>query len=314
MMLSRVGERVYWMARYLERVENIARLLNVHTALLMDLPIDRGITWYTLVQIFDGEEAFKDAYDVVDESNIMQFLITDTNNSSSLLSALLAARENTRTSLDALPEETWEQVNELYLMTKEALPSINNRYRRQKLMLKIMTRCQTIFGILGNHMSRNTAYDFIQVGKYIERADMTSRTLDMATLLLSDSRSETVKKYEVILWTNLLRALSAHQMYLQDKRVSVKAKKVLNFLVNNDEFPRSLAFSVMAIGTYLQDLPNAGKVLAIQNEMDDKLVDYNEELKNTRDVHLVMEKFQVDMGEIHTAIRDTWFYPDATAE
>ena len=177
-----------------------------------------------------------------------------------------------------------------------------------------MTRCQTIFGILGNHMSRNTAYDFIQVGKYIERADMTSRTLDMATLLLSDSRSETVKKYEVILWTNLLRALSAHQMYLQDKRVSVKAKKVLNFLVNNDEFPRSLAFSVMAIGTYLQDLPNAGKVLAIQNEMDDKLVDYNEELKNTRDVHLVMEKFQVDMGEIHTAIRDTWFYPDATAE
>jgi len=273
----------------------------------MDLPIDRDISWYTLIKIFDGEEAYQDRYDVVDENNIMQFLITDLMNPSSLMSALMAARENTRTSIDVLPEETWEQVNELYLLTKEALPSISNRYRRQKLMLEIMSRCQTIFGILGNHMSRNRAYDFIQVGKYLERADMTSRTLDLATLLMSDARSENVKKHETILWTNLLQALSAHQMYLQG-RMSVKAHRVLSFLVADKQFPRSMAFALIEITRYLSTLPHSKVVSNLCIELDQKLEGHYKELMGTQDVHLVMDKFQSDMGRLHASISETWFY------
>lgn len=310
MMLSRVGERVYWMARYLERVENTARLINVHTALLMDLPIDMEINWYTLIQIFDGEKSFHKQHDRADENNIMHFLIADLTNSSSLITSLKAVRENTRTSLDVLPEDTWEQVNELYLMATESMSAISNRYRRQKLMLNIMERCQTICGILSNHMSRNNAYDFTQIGKYIERADMTSRILEMTSLLLSDARSDAVKKYEGILWTNLLRALSAHQMYLQDRRSSVKSHKVLAFLMTNNAFPRSLCFSLIAIGNYLQFLPRADNLLARQNKIIEQVNAYDLALIPAEDIHVIMDQFQMEMSELHQTISSIWFHPD----
>jgi uncharacterized alpha-E superfamily protein len=309
-MLSRVGERVYWLARYLERVENTARLINVHTALLMDLPGDLEINWYTLVQIFDGQKKYNETHDVVDENNIMQFLIVDKENSVSLVNSLLAMRENTRTSLDIIPEDTWEQVNELYLMVKDSMPAISNRYRRQKMMLSIMERCQTICGILGNHMSRNDAFNFIQMGKYIERADMTSRILEMTSLLLSEARSESLKKYEGILWTDLLRALSGHQMYLHAKSGSIKSHKVLAFLIKNDEFPRSLYFSMDAIGNYLNDLPRSKELLTMQGKIIKQIDTYD--LKNipSDQVYIVMDKFQEEMTKLHKTISSTWFYPD----
>ncbi len=309
-MLSRVGERVYWLARYLERVENTARLINVHTALLMDLPGDLEINWYTLVQIFDGQKNYNEVHDVVDENNIMQFLIVEKENPVSLINSLLAMRENTRTSLDIIPEDTWEQVNELYLMVKDSMPAISNRYRRQKMMLSIMERCQTICGILGNHMSRNDAFDFIQIGKYIERADMTSRILEMTSLLLSDARSDSLKKYEGILWTDLLRALSAHQMYLHAKSGSIKAHKVLSFLIKNDEFPRSLFYSIDAISNYLKHLPRSEQLLATQAQIVEQIDAYD--LKNipSDQVYLVMDKFQAEMTKLHQTISSTWFYPD----
>jgi uncharacterized alpha-E superfamily protein len=309
-MLSRVGERVYWMSRYLERVENTARLINVHTALLMDLPIDMEINWYTLVQIFDGETAFHKTHDTVDENNIMNFLIADESNSSSLICSLKAARENTRTSLDVLPEETWEQINELYLVAKDSMSAISNRYRRQKMMLNIMERCQTICGIISNHMSRTNAYDFIQIGKYIERADMTSRILEMTSLLLSDERSEAVRKYEGILWTNLLRALSAHQMYLLDKRASVKSHRVLAFMINNCSFPRSLCFSLNAIANYLKFLPRADELLIKQNNIIEQVKAYDLSEIPAAEMHVVMDKFQVEMSGLHKTISKLWFHPD----
>ena len=117
-MLSRVAERVYWLARYLERVENTARLINVHTGLLMDLPRDVEIDWFTLVTIFDAEMFYHANFEQINENNVMQFLLAEPNNPISLLNSLSAVRENARTSLDILPEETWEQVNELYLLVK----------------------------------------------------------------------------------------------------------------------------------------------------------------------------------------------------
>jgi len=310
MMLSRVGERVYWMSRYLERVENTARLINVHTALLMDMPIDMEINWYTLIQIFDGEKEYHQQHERIDENNIMHFLIADTSNSSSLLTSLQLVRENTRTSLDVLPEDTWEQVNELYLMAKESMSAISNRYRRQKLMLNILERCETICGILSNQMSRNNAYDFIQIGKYLERADMTSRILEMTSLLLSDARSDAVKKYEGILWTNLLRALSAHQMYLQDMQVSVKSHKVLGFLISNNAFPRSLCFSLIAIGNYLQFLPRSSELMTTQNKIIEQVNAYDLALIPAEEIHVVMDQFQMEMSDLHQTISSTWFHPD----
>ncbi|MBQ0724617.1 MAG: alpha-E domain-containing protein [Cycloclasticus sp.] len=309
-MLSRVGERIYWMARYLERVEDIARLINVHTVLLMDLPEQDEINWFTLIKIFNNEAAYLEQFEHVDEKNIMSFLVADLTNPSSLINVLSQARENARTSLDVLPEEAWEQINELSLMVKASLSAIGNRRRRQNMLLKIMERCQCISGIIDNHMSRNFAYDFTQIGKHIERADMTSRILEMTSLLASDTRGEQVRLHEGILWANLLKALSAQQMYLYEKRTSVSADKALDFLITDRSFPRSLCFSLAIISNYFNYLPDPSEPIALQEQILKNLSAYNPSIIPAADAHIFMDAFQVRLAELHQIVSDKWFHPD----
>ncbi len=309
-MLSRVGERVYWMARYLERVENTARLINVHTALLMDLPKQEEINWFTLIKIFDGSHDYQQQFDTINETNIMHFLVADKTNPTSLVSAVAQVRENTRTSLDVLPEETWEQINELHILVQSSLSAIGNRRRRQKMLLQTMEQCQCINGIINNHMSRNYAYDFTQIGKHIERADMTSRILEMTSLLLSDTRSEKIRKHEGILWAHVLQALSAQQMYLQQKRTSVTADKVLRFLVKDKSFPRSLSFSLRSIAHYLNYLPEPEKPIALQQHILQRLLSFDPALIPATNAHSLMDSLQMRLAELHQAISINWFHPD----
>lgn len=310
MMLSRVGERVFWLARYLERIENTARLINVHTSLLMDLPEHREINWYTLVTIFDAKNDYFDRHDRVNEYDIMHFLLADSSYSGSLVNALLALRENARTSLDILPETLWEQVNELHLLVKEEMSSIGNRRRRQNLLLSIVERCLGIWGIIANHMSRNYAYDFLLAGKYLERADMTSRILEMTSILVADKENEITKQYESILWGTLLRALSAQQMFTQHHATGLKADKVLTFLITDSRFPRSLSFAITALGKYLTYLPNPDNVLALQAVLLERLQAYEADSSMLAMTHQQMDKLQHSLNAVNHAIANQWFYPD----
>ena len=312
MMLSRVAERVYWMSRYLERTENDARLLNVHTSLLMDLPGDMEINWYTLIKLFNADELFREHYGKeASEENIMRFLIADKRNPGSLASLFLSVRENVRTSLDLLPDATWEQVNQTHIIMNNSLSSISSRHSRQNLLRTLLKQCQTIRGIIDGHMSRDNTYRFMQVGKYLERADMTSRILEMGSLLLSKSRSNNLRKYEGILWTNLLQALSARQMYQQRVRSRVKGSDVLPFLMMDGDFPRSLYYTIKATGHYLNQLPEPEIPLVMQQ----RLIEYLEEqdipsLLPEGQVHTLMDHLQSELGVLHADIATTWFYPD----
>ncbi|WP_417500167.1 alpha-E domain-containing protein [Methylophaga sp.] len=309
-MLSRVAERVYWLARYLERVENTARLINVHTALLMDLPEHMEVNWFTLVTIFDAEQIYYRKHPRENEYDIMHFLLADPSYGGSLINNLAAVRENARTSLDVLPEEVWEQVNELHLLVKSELSSIGNRRRRQKLLLTIMESCQCIWGMIANHMSRNFAYDFLQAGKHLERADMTSRILELSALLMSDNRSETLKQHEGILWATLLRVLNAQQMYIQAHNSSLKGENVLAFLIQNTAFPRSLSFSVKSVGNYLEYLPGDKHMLAQQAEILNDLKAYSPERNPPETIRLMMDELQIALNRLNTSITTNWFYPD----
>jgi uncharacterized alpha-E superfamily protein len=312
-MLSRVGERIFWLARYLERVENTARLVNVHTALLMDLPEHREINWFSLITIFDGGQAYFERYDWVNEYDVMHFLLADTNYSGSLVNALLSLRENARTSLDVLPESLWEQINELHLLVKGELSSIGNRRRRQKLLLTITERCLCIWGIIANHMSRNSAYDFLLVGKHLERADMTSRILEMTSMLVADSQNDSSKQYESLLWATLLRALSAQQMYIQEHSSSIKAETVLKFLITDPCFPRSLNFSINALGKYLNYLPRAEAILEQQAAILETLQQYDAQQYPAESIRLLMDDLQVGLNDLTSELVKNWFYPDYSA-
>lgn len=312
-MLSRVAERVYWLARYLERVENTARLINVHTGLLMDLPREAEIDWFTLVSIFDGDMFYHAGYEQISEQNVMYFLLADTDNPMALIHSLTALRENARTSLDILPEETWEQVNELYLLVKEELPALSNRRRRQNLLLAIMERCQTVWGIFANHMSRNHAYYFLQTAKHLERADMTSRILEMASLLLKENRSDPVRAFDGLLWTHLLRALSAQQMYTRVNGSNVSAATVLDYLIRDTAFPRSLFFSLTAIGHHLSTLPRPENLLQNQKQILHTLLNSNHNEIPAEAMHRRMDDLQVQLAALNSQISAQWFYPDHAA-
>ncbi|MEQ1529924.1 MAG: alpha-E domain-containing protein, partial [Methylococcales bacterium] len=163
-MLSRSAERIYWLARYLERTENTARLVSIYMNFLMDMPRDVQVGWYTLVHIIGGKEEFDQLYKVANERNVCRFLLTDLNNSASLWSSLSFARENIRTSRELLPDEAWELVNEMYLFAKTSQENIVNRRARFLFLESIINNCQRFTGLLSGAMSKDSPYSFIRLG------------------------------------------------------------------------------------------------------------------------------------------------------
>ncbi len=306
-MLSRSAERIYWLARYIERTENIARLVNVHMNLLMDLPKGVEMNWRQLILINASEQAFFEKYNVANERNITRFLLADETYSGSLLSSLTAARENIRTSRDLLPDEAWEQVNEMHLFAKKNLETVANRRHRVIFLNEILKGCQRFTGLLSGYMSHNDPYAFIRLGRNIERADMTSRILDLASLLFSESRSDEVRQYETILWMNVLKALNALLMYRQQKHSRVNGNDVVNFLLQDTNLPRSISCCLSEISVCITKLPNhhdlPKKVVQLQTYL--QTIDNTETSQSQ--LRGVLDDLQNKLGGLHNEITNNWF-------
>lgn len=306
-MLSRSAERLYWLARYLERTENIARLVSVHMNLLMDLPKGVEMGWQQLIRINGSEQEFHEKYNAVNERNVTRFLLTDASYLGSLFSSLSAARENIRTSRELLPDEAWEQVNEMYLFAKDNLDTIVNRRSRVLFLNEILKGCQRFTGLLSGYMSHNHPYRFIRLGRNLERADMTSRILDLASLLLSESRSSEMRQYETILWINILKSLNALLMYRQTMQSRVQGDDVLNFLLLDTSLPRSVSCCLLEISECVNKLPN-------HNAVPDKLVELEAyvqaiDTRQTTQLQLrgILDDLQNKLGGLHGQIAENWF-------
>ncbi len=306
-MLSRSAERLYWLARYMERTENIARLVSVHMNLLMDLPKGVEMDWRQLILINTSEQEFYEKNNIANERNITRFLLVDTTYQGSLISSLSAARENIRTSRELLPDEAWEQVNELYLFAKNNLETITNRRQRVLFLNEILKGCQRFTGLLSGYMSHNDPYRFIRLGKNIERADMTSRILDFASLLLSESRSDEARQYETILWMNILKALNALLMYRQQMHNRINGDDVLNFLLQDANLPRSVSCCLAEIHASVSQLPNNNGLPLKITELATyvKAMDTRQTTQNQ--LRSILDGLQNKLGELHTQIADNWF-------
>lgn len=312
-MLSKVAERVYWMSRYLERTEISARLISSHTSFLLDMPEEMEFNWFTLVEIFDADKDFEARYgeDHLDEVNIMKYMISDTQNPSSLLTALENTRENIRTLLDILPEEIWEQINQTRMQLKDELQALGSRHRRQRVLLQVVNGCQRIQGILNNHLSRDHAFDFHLVGKHLERADMNSRILEMVSLLGADNRSHTIRRYEGLLWTNMLESLGSRQMYQRTVSPRIRGEEVIPFLIKDERFPRSLIYSAKAVNSYLDRLPTPEKPSKFARNIVKRLADQDISVIPPTDIYQFMDELQVMYAELHQSIGEQWFYIDS---
>ncbi len=306
-MLSRSAERLYWLARYLERTENTARLLSVYMNLMFDMPMDVEISWRNLLTIFGAEEAFFRLYDVPNEQNTMRFLLTDTANPGSLFSSLNFARENIRTSRELMPDEAWQQVNEMYLFAKKNVETATNRRGRVLILNEIMRGCQCFTGFLSGAMSHNDSLQFIRLGRNIERADMTTRILDIASILLADDRSDRLRQHENALWMHVLKSLSALLMYRKHRRHRVNSGDVLDYLLKDLDFPRSVSHCINEVETCFKRLQKPEGLDDNLNALVSSLMATDIYCITPAQLHNLLDDIQVKLGVTHNQVASTWF-------
>lgn len=313
-MLSRVAENIYWLARYVERAENTARLVRVSSHLELDTP--RGIApgWLPLVEIAGLHNDFFSVEREPNERNIVRFLIGDTNNPGSIISSLVMARENCRTVREILPRSAWERINEIFIFARENTQSGLTKGGRDAYLEGIVAGSQAITGLLGSVMYRDAAWHFARLGRNLERADMTTRIIDVrSTDLFADDGLES-RSLDTLQWISVLRSLSGYQAYRRHVAMRVSRSDVLNFLFHDSTFPRSVMHCVNAVDESLGELEDTGLPLRRAHAMQRRLRRTKVAELDQAALHAFIDELQVDTMKVHAAIADAYFPPPLQLE
>lgn len=241
-LLSRVAESVYWMGRYIERAENVARFIDVNHNLMLDLPGEEGYQWRPIIETTGDREEFAARYGTASRVNAVRFLAFDTANQNSICSCVAAARENARTVRETISSEMWEQINSLYLLVAEAsrktVPDSLPDFCRDVRMASHLFQ-----GIAHATMSHNEAWHFTRLGSSLERADKTTRMLDVKYFILLPSLSDVGTPYDDIQWSSVLKSVSGFEMY-RKKHGRIAPERIVQFLLLDGEFPRAVRYSI----------------------------------------------------------------------
>lgn len=244
-MLSRVAESIYWINRYMERIENYARFIWVNLNMIPELPPDMPEQWEPLVRTTGDYDLFISGGNTPDKVSVLNFLTFDHNNPNSIVNCLGHVRENARTIREHLSTELWRFINSFYLeisgADKMTLSEIDNL---SEWYTKIRLNGHTFNGILDHTMSHNDLWYFSQIGKYIERADKTARILDIKYFILLPDVKYIGTPLDILQWTALLRSASAFEMY-RKKYHSINPDNVVDFLVLDNSFPRSIHYCLI---------------------------------------------------------------------
>ena len=308
-MLSRVAENLYWLARYVERAENMARVVGVNANLLLDLP--RGIApgWKPLIDIIGANAVFEERYQEYGERQVVKFMLADADNPGSVLTSLRAARENCRTVRDIMLRETWELINELYLYTGEQLQAGLTKRGRHAYLRHIIASTQTLNGMLNSVLSRDEGYQFLHLGYHLERADMTSRLIDVRTADLLADEATGLRPFDTIQWRSVLTSLTAYQMYRQHMHVQVRREDVLKFLFKDQHFPRAVLYCIDAVEEGIGSLKNNSTPLKAARTVAARLQRTRVEKLQRDALHRFVDELQKGVIEIHQAIASNYFLP-----
>lgn len=253
-MLSRVAHSLYWMSRYIERAENTARLLDVHLQFLADFQeVESGDVdaWESIVLSAGAQETFRRYYDHADRNTVTEFLAFDLRNPDSILSCAYTARENARMIRDQISLEMWEALNELHLFLRSSTTAGVWAQGPQEFFAHVSSASHLFQGLTASTYSRNEGYEFIQFGKYIERADKTTRILDVKYHVLLPSAADVGGALDTAQWQAVLRSASALEAYRRYYVREIVSWKVAEFLIFSDSFPRSLHFCASQTDEFL---------------------------------------------------------------
>ena len=310
-LLSRVADAVYWMGRYIERAENGARFLDVNHNLMLDLPRGYGDQWQPIVDTTGDHDAFAEHYGAPTRENVVRFLAFDTRNPNSIRSCVNAARENARSVRETISSEMWQQINSLYLLLEEE----SRKPVRQVLpefCRDIRMGCHLFQGIHHSTMTHNEAWHFVRLGTMLERADKTTRMLDVKYFILLPSLSDVGTPYDDIQWAAVLKSVSGFEMY-RKRYGRIAPERIVEFLLLDYDFPRSFRYCIgladralhlitgTPVGTYA--CPSEQRLGILRSEMDFTAVDSI----LTTGLHEFCDASQTKMNTIGECINGDFF-------
>jgi uncharacterized alpha-E superfamily protein len=304
--LSSTAERSYWLGRYLERSETSARLVGVHANLLIDLPRRMPLGWRSLVAITGSAALYDQHFEDSSERNVCRFLINDQRNPGSLINSLSSARENARTLRGIIPRPAFEYVNDAYLFAREKLTEPLSRTRRVSGLSTITEYVQQVDGYMSANMLHDAHWCFLRIGQFIERADMTTRLIDVGTGTFWDSATD-LEPFADIQWRSVLRALYALQSYYTSMSEPIRQGPVMEFLMKDPRLPRSVAYGLNSVRNNLRSLPRHDLPLQAVNRMRRELNQTPVRDMNPEQVSAFLDQCQVRLNQLHEQIRKTYF-------
>ena len=293
-MLSSIAEKTYWLSRYIERIENTSRLINVNSDLLLDIPHDESDDLKHLIQITGHLKDFKKKNT---KENVFFFLIQDEKNPSSIKYSIEMAKMNSRYLLTMLPKSAWEQFNNLYT----DFSSKNKSYNED--LYQIIRNSQRFFAIISDGMQRNDVFNFIKLGRFIERADMLSRIIEDQILRKENFVN---KYYQNLQWSSVLKSINGFESFKTENKENLNQEIVLKFIVMEKLFPRSLKYCVDKLLEVQRFLPKSPK---IRKDMSDLLIEFscNNLYRNDKKMLKVLDDFQFGLIKLDKEINARFF-------
>jgi len=317
-MLSRVADSLYWMSRYAERAENIARILDVNLQLMLDMPKlgaeEQKLLWEPVLRSTGDYDDFYKFHKETTSENVIDCLTLNPKNSNSIVSCITTARENARHVREQISLEMWEEINRTYLWMKSQTLKKIQKQGPYEFFTAVKNASHLFQGITDGTMTHGEDWDFIQVGKYLERADMTTRILDANDEIFIKTPAKATHTGGTLQWSAILRSCSSHDAYRKFYVAQVEPDKVVEFLILNEFFPRSIRFCAQELNYSLRRISGckeehftnqaeklAGRLVAELN--------YSalEDIK-TVGMHQYMDDLQVKLNGIGAAIFQTYLF------
>lgn len=327
-MLSRVAESVYWMNRQIERAENVARATETTLDLALEGTIVPGRLWNALVCTFGDQADFWTRHGLADQAHVIEFLAFDAENPNSIFRCLQAARENARTVRDMISSPMWEEINKCYLFVRAAAAGRGQLDHPREFFDEVKRASQLIAGVTDATMSHGEAWHFARMGRLVERADKTSRVLDVEHFFHPPAEAAGAGDPDepaatangdtgasaAVHWPAVLQSASALEMY-RKQYGAVTRRNVAEFLVLDRVFPRAMHFclikseeSLLAVtggtkGTYSN--PAEQQLGRLRSELDYAHID--EIVGDRGGLHAFIDGFQLRLNRASDAIFDTFF-------
>jgi uncharacterized alpha-E superfamily protein len=300
------------MSRYIERAENVARFVDVNLHLMLDAPAGQEQQWLPLINTSGDHKLFAERYGQATQEHVIQFLTFDPEYANSILSCVRGARENARSIREIISSEMWEHINRFYLVVKDAATDLQTTAGQHKFFTEVKEASHLFCGIAEATMSRNEAWHFLRLGRMLERADKTSRILDVKYFMLLRSAADVGTPFDDVQWAAVLRSASAFEMY-RKCHGRMSSEGIVQFLLLDPEFPRAIRYclnstreSLHAIsGTPIESFKNPAERALGQLCSDLAYANTEEIIRGG--LHEYLDDLQTKVNLVGQGISDTFF-------